>query len=110
MIGVDKYFYYDYGYERYAIVFYLTRKLSTIYNIFKTDYNDKKRLKEVVAETASRVNMRITSSGNIAAAKRALSYISQCGMFNDYPMWFSICKISVINFSNTSIYKLWSNF
>jgi len=51
--------------------------------LFKTDYNDKKRLKEIVQETASRVNMRITSSGNIAAAKRALSYISQCGMFNE---------------------------
>ena len=27
--------------------------------------------------------MKITASGHIAAAKRALSYISQCGMFNE---------------------------
>lgn len=51
--------------------------------LFKTNYGDSKRLKEVLQETSSRTNMKITASGHIAAAKRALSYISQCGMFNE---------------------------
>lgn len=51
--------------------------------IYNARYNDKKRLKEVLQETISRANMKLTSSGHIAAAKRALSYVSQCGMFNE---------------------------
>ena len=51
--------------------------------VFKSNYHDEKRMRELIQQTKSRVSMRITSSGHIAAAKRALSYISEKGMFNE---------------------------
>ena len=41
--------------------------------ITKTDFNDEKRLKEILEETKSRLNKTIIQSGNIAGRMRAVS-------------------------------------
>ncbi|MCR5608787.1 MAG: insulinase family protein [Lachnospiraceae bacterium] len=51
--------------------------------VFKADYHNKKRMKEIVQQTRSRLNMKINSSGHVIAAKRALSYISEKSMFTE---------------------------
>ena len=42
--------------------------------IFKTDFSDKARLKEIIAQRVSRLSMGINSSGHTAAVLRAASY------------------------------------
>lgn len=51
--------------------------------MFGTLFTDDKHLKEVVAETRSRLKMRLMSAGHQAAAARAVSYFSASGWLND---------------------------
>ena len=81
--------------------------------IFNAHYHDEKRLKEVVQETASRVNMRITASGHIAAAKRARNIIDVINyhIFNSTAVIPSInCSVNrYINCARTSTFCYWIN-
>lgn len=51
--------------------------------MFETLFEDDKHLREVVAETRSRLKVRLMSAGHQAAAARALSYFSKSGWLND---------------------------
>lgn len=48
--------------------------------LFTSDITNKKRLKEIVAETRSAIKNDIVASGHITASARALSYISAIGV------------------------------
>ena len=49
----------------------------------KTDFTDAKRLKEILAETRSRLRMHLSSAGHTAASTRALSYSQLSYDFTD---------------------------
>ncbi len=51
--------------------------------MFETLFTDDKHLREVVAETRSRLKVRLMSAGHQAAAARAVSYFSKSGWLND---------------------------
>lgn len=51
--------------------------------MFQTLFEDEKHLKEVVAESRSRLKMRLMSSGHQAAASRATAYFSKSAWLND---------------------------
>lgn len=51
--------------------------------MFETLFSDEKHLKEVVAETRSRLKVRLMSAGHQAAAGRATSYFSKSAWLND---------------------------
>ena len=51
--------------------------------MFETLFTDDKHLKEVVAESRSRLKVRLMSSGHQAAAARATAYFSASGWLND---------------------------
>ncbi len=48
-----------------------------------TIIDDEKRLKEIIAESKSRLEMRLTSRGNAVAVRRAMAYFSESDMFDD---------------------------
>ncbi|MBP1744124.1 MAG: peptidase, partial [Firmicutes bacterium] len=48
-----------------------------------TEYDDKKRLKEIVQETKSRLEMMMFDRGHIVAANHLLSYFSAQGKYGD---------------------------
>lgn len=51
--------------------------------LFESEFDDDKRLYEILAKLKSRLSMQLSSSGHQAAACRALSYMSQINAFND---------------------------
>ena len=51
--------------------------------MFETKFTDEKHLREVVAETRSRLKVRLMSSGHQAAAGRALAMVSESAWQND---------------------------
>ncbi len=51
--------------------------------LHNTKLDDTKRLKEIVAEMKSKLQMRFNNSGHSAAAGRAFSYYSEHGMFKE---------------------------
>ncbi len=51
--------------------------------MFETLFTDEKHLKEVVAETRSRLKVRLNSAGHQAAAGRASSYFSKSAWLSD---------------------------
>lgn len=51
--------------------------------MFETLFTDDKHLREVVAESRSRLKVRLMSAGNQAAAARATSYFSTSAWLND---------------------------
>lgn len=51
--------------------------------LFETKLDDEKRLKEIVQELISRLEMKMNSSGHVFAVNRAMSYFSQNSCFND---------------------------
>jgi len=51
--------------------------------IYRTDLRDYKRLKEIIDETKSRMQMRFKSSGHSVAVDRAMSYYSEHGLFKE---------------------------
>ena len=48
-----------------------------------TEYDDKKRLKEIVQETKSRMEMMIFDRGHVVAANQLMSYFSAQGKYGD---------------------------
>lgn len=51
--------------------------------LYRTDFNNYKRLKEIIDEMKSRMQMRFTSSGHSVAVDRAMSYYSVHGKFKE---------------------------
>lgn len=51
--------------------------------LFTSKLDDKKRLKEIIAETRSGLKNDLVSSGHITAAGRAMSYISKIGVIKE---------------------------
>ncbi len=51
--------------------------------LYRTKLNDKKRLKEVIDEMKSKLQMHFNSSGHSAAVDRATSYYSAHGLFKE---------------------------
>jgi len=51
--------------------------------LFTSRIDDKKRLKEIVAETRTNIKNDLVSSGHITAAGRALSYVSQAAVIKE---------------------------
>ncbi len=49
----------------------------------RTCFNDEKRLKEIILETRSRLEMRFQEAGHSAAVARASSYFSPTGAYED---------------------------
>ncbi len=48
-----------------------------------TDLSDTKRLKEILLQMKSRMEMSLTTAGHAASATRAMSYLSPAAAFND---------------------------
>ncbi len=65
-------------YDRIADTFDLITEI-----ISRTDYSDKKRLSEIIAEDRSRAQMRLMSAGHMAAVERAETYYSESACFAD---------------------------
>lgn len=51
--------------------------------IYRTVFDDSKRLKEIIDEMKSRMQMRFNSSGHSVAVDRAMSYYSAHGLFKE---------------------------
>jgi len=51
--------------------------------LYRTQIKDYKRLKEIIDEVKSRMEMRFKSSGHSVAINRAMSYYSKHGMFKE---------------------------
>lgn len=51
--------------------------------LFQTDFTDSKRLKEIIAESKSRLQMKMNGSGHTIALTRAMSYFSSLAQFSD---------------------------
>ena len=51
--------------------------------LYKTELTDAKRLREIIDEMKSRMQMRFTSSGHSVAVDRAISYYSAHGLFKE---------------------------
>ena len=60
--------------------------------LYETILDDKKRLKEIVDEMKSKMQMRFTSSGHSVAVDRAMSYYSKHGLFKDITTGISFYK------------------
>ncbi len=65
-------------YDKLDFVFDMIAEMAT-----KTVFDDKKRLRELIAENKSRAQMRLLSSGHSAAVSRASSYYSQAACLGD---------------------------
>lgn len=62
----------------------LSKAMSLISEIIEsTEYDDYKRLYEIIAETKSRLQSKLSNSGNATAVLRATSYFSQPAMLKD---------------------------
>lgn len=55
-------------------------------------YNDKKRLKEIIQEMRSRIEMRMLQRGHTVAAKRACSYFSPVAKYEEILIGLSFYK------------------
>lgn len=51
--------------------------------IFETDFSDEKRLREIIAEARSRMQMKMNRNGHTMALGRAMSYFSDIGKYSD---------------------------
>ncbi len=65
-------------YDKLDFVFAMITEMAV-----KTVFDDKKRLKELIAENKSRAQMRLLSSGHSAAVSRASSYYAKSACFAD---------------------------
>ncbi len=63
-----------------------TRRLVELFEEiqFNTLFSDKKRMKDLIAEIKSRMEMALSSSGHITAALRAESYFSNSSKYREY--------------------------
>lgn len=57
--------------------------------LFTSLLEDKKRLKEIISESKSKMRIKMNSSAHSLAAGRALAYISKDGQFSDYLVGWS---------------------
>ncbi|CRZ35058.1 hypothetical protein DFR55_11114 [Herbinix hemicellulosilytica] len=74
-------------YEKIPESFRLTEEM-----IYRTDLRDYKRLKEIIDEVKSRMQMRFKSSGHSVAVNRAMSYYSEHGLFKELTQGISFYK------------------
>lgn len=51
--------------------------------IYNGKFRDEKRLKEIIAESRSRLQMKMNATGHSVAVLRGMSYVSTSGVFND---------------------------
>lgn len=51
--------------------------------VYHGKFRDEKRLKEIIAESKSRLQMKINGTGHSVAVARGMSYVSGSGVFND---------------------------
>ena len=65
-------------YEKLSVTFAMMEEILT-----KSKLDDEKRLKEILAMTKSRLQMRFQSAGHVTAAQRAMSYLSPLSRFKD---------------------------
>ena len=65
-------------YDKIADAFRLVNEM-----LYHTKLEDKKRLKEIVGEMKSKMQMRFNSSGHSVAVDRAMSYASTHGLFKE---------------------------
>ena len=65
-------------YEKTGFVFDVIKEI-----LFTSKIEDEKRLREVLSEQKSRLQMRLNSAGHSAAAIRAMSYFSDSAAFQD---------------------------
>ncbi len=65
-------------YPKLSVAFAMMQEILT-----KSKLNDEKRLREILAMTKSRLQMKFQSSGHTTAALRALSYLSPLSKFKD---------------------------
>ncbi|TCK98768.1 hypothetical protein EDC19_1203 [Natranaerovirga hydrolytica] len=66
--------------------------------LLNTTIEDKKRLKEILLESRSRLQMNLNSSGHVAAANRATSYFSKISFYKEL-----IGGITYYNFISTLV-------
>lgn len=67
-----------------ALTFRLPELIDLILEIINnTDFSNRKRLKEIVQEIKSQIEMEIMSKGHIITSERLESYISQDGYYNE---------------------------
>ncbi len=66
-------------YDKISYPFHLAEEI-----LFHSKLDDKKRLKELIAQTKSRLSSALTYRGNSTAALRALSYYSKPAYINEY--------------------------
>jgi hypothetical protein len=65
-------------YEKLDIAINLIKEI-----LYTSKLEDKKRLKEIIAETKAGLKTELTSSGHVTTATRAMSYISKVAAFKD---------------------------
>ncbi|MCH5267324.1 MAG: insulinase family protein [Lachnospiraceae bacterium] len=93
-IGADTGIYCETGkYDKYSLKFVVSTKVLrnrlkeamrlVAEMMFETKFTDEKHLREVVAESRSRLKVRLMSSGHQAAAGRALAMVSESAWQND---------------------------
>jgi Zn-dependent M16 (insulinase) family peptidase len=85
-------------YDKLPIAFAMMQEILT-----KSKLDDEKRLKEILAMTKSRLQMRFQSAGHTTAALRALSYLSPLSKFKDLTTgiaYYEVIKRLEENFEN----------
>ncbi|HKL99673.1 MAG TPA: insulinase family protein [Mobilitalea sp.] len=60
--------------------------------IYRTSFDDYKRLREIIDEMKSRMQMRFNSSGHSVAVDRAMSYYSPHGLFKEMVSGISLYR------------------
>ena len=65
-------------YEKQSFAFRMIREI-----LMESDFSDDKRMKEIIAQLKSRLQMSLTSSGHVAAITRGLSCISYERYYSD---------------------------
>lgn len=66
-------------YEKQAFAFQMIREI-----LMESSFDDDKRMKEIIAQLKSRMQMSLTSSGHVAAINRGLSCISYEKYYSDH--------------------------
>jgi Zn-dependent M16 (insulinase) family peptidase len=74
-------------YDKLADVFRLVEEI-----LYRTKFEDTKRLKEIVDEMKSKLQMHFNSSGHSVAVDRAMSYYSIHGLFKEVTTGISFYK------------------
>ena len=75
----------------------LSKKLPKLFELMKeiinhTKFDDKNRIREVIQESKSRMEMSISEAGHSVASSRLFSYFSQAGKYNEITTGLSYYK------------------